>query len=128
MCINTRTSSCWGVVLIICSAIYPIVLTAGDTPKPDTHGIDANSTQKIQQGNPATITQNEIATADQVPSIIKNEFTHATGVSLTIRGGSSLGAYEAGYLYMLTEAIKRNPQYFTAEVLSGASAGAINST
>ena len=49
-----------------------------------------------------------------------------TPLSITIRGGSSLGAYEAGYLYMLTEAMKRNPRYFTPDVLSGASAGTIN--
>ena len=47
-------------------------------------------------------------------------------LSIIIRGGSSLGAYEAGYLYILTEAIKRNPEYFTPDVLSGASAGTIN--
>ncbi|MBN2716269.1 MAG: patatin-like phospholipase family protein [Deltaproteobacteria bacterium] len=49
-----------------------------------------------------------------------------TPLSITIRGGSSLGAYEAGYLFMLTEAIKRNPDHFTPDVLSGASAGTIN--
>jgi len=37
-----------------------------------------------------------------------------------------MGAYEAGYLYMLTELAKRNPRLFRPEVITGASAGTIN--
>lgn len=47
-------------------------------------------------------------------------------ISFTIRGGSALGAYEAGYMYMLTETIKRNRKLFKPEIVTGASAGTIN--
>ena len=49
-------------------------------------------------------------------------------VGITISGGVSLGAYEAGFSYYLTETLKANqttefrPKYYT-----GASAGGINS-
>ena len=50
-------------------------------------------------------------------------------VGVTISGGVSLGSYEGGFAYYLTEALKKNkleskfmPKYYT-----GASAGGINS-
>ena len=50
-------------------------------------------------------------------------------IGLTISGGVSLGSYEAGFAYYLTESLKKNkleakfrPKYYT-----GASAGGINS-
>ena len=48
-------------------------------------------------------------------------------ISLTTSGGVSLGGYQAGYLYYLTEVIKRNPDVFDPRVLTGSSAGTINS-
>lgn len=47
-------------------------------------------------------------------------------LSLTISGGASLGAHEAGYLYYLTEALKLNPNRFNLVMATGASAGSIN--
>src|SRR5688572_11771118 len=47
-------------------------------------------------------------------------------VSLTVSGGVSLGAYEAGYLYYLSETIKLNPERTRLAVATGASAGSIN--
>ena len=47
-------------------------------------------------------------------------------VALTINGGVSLGAYEAGYLYYLTEFFKANPKAFETRVITGASAGTLN--
>jgi predicted acylesterase/phospholipase RssA len=48
-------------------------------------------------------------------------------LALTVAGGVSLGSYEAGYLYYLTETLKRNPEFFDVQVVTGASAGAANS-
>jgi predicted acylesterase/phospholipase RssA len=47
-------------------------------------------------------------------------------LSITISGGSSLGAYQGGYLYYLTEVIKRNPELFELHMITGASAGSVN--
>ncbi len=48
-------------------------------------------------------------------------------LAVTVSGGVSLGAYEAGYLYYMTEVVKRNPKFLEPRVLTGASAGSINS-
>ncbi len=47
-------------------------------------------------------------------------------LSITVRGGVSLGAYEAGYLYYLTEVLKLNSRLADVKVVTGASAGTIN--
>ena len=49
-----------------------------------------------------------------------------TKLSLTISGGVSLGAYQAGFLHYLTKVIKRNPDQWELRVVTGASAGTIN--
>lgn len=48
-------------------------------------------------------------------------------LSLTTSGGVSLGAYQAGYLYYLVEVAKLNPELFAPRVVTGSSAGTINS-
>ena len=48
-------------------------------------------------------------------------------LSITTSGGVSLGGYQAGFLYYLTEVVKLNPRVFQARVLTGSSAGMINS-
>lgn len=48
-------------------------------------------------------------------------------LSLTTSGGVSLGAYQAGFLYYLVEASKLNPELFAPRVVTGSSAGTINS-
>ncbi len=47
-------------------------------------------------------------------------------IAITISGGSSMGAYEAGFLYFMTETIKQHPGRFELRVVTGASAGSIN--
>ena len=47
-------------------------------------------------------------------------------VSLTVSGGVSLGAYQAGYLFYLSEVAKLNPELFDLKMLTGASAGMVN--
>lgn len=54
--------------------------------------------------------------ADAVPNL-----------TLTISGGGSLGMYQAGQLYYLSELYKANPGLATYRTLTGTSAGAINS-
>ena len=48
-------------------------------------------------------------------------------LAITVSGGVSLGAYQAGFLYYLSETIKQNPDLLEFKVLTGASAGLINS-
>lgn len=47
-------------------------------------------------------------------------------LAITVSGGVSLGAYEAGYLYYYTETLKRNRDKFRLHVATGASAGSLN--
>jgi predicted acylesterase/phospholipase RssA len=47
-------------------------------------------------------------------------------LSFTVSGGVSLGAYEAGALYFLTEAIKRSQGDVELRIATGASAGSAN--
>src|SRR5438105_11183147 len=46
--------------------------------------------------------------------------------SITISGGVSLGAYEAGLVYYVTEAMRLNPAAATPRIVTGASAGSVN--
>lgn len=47
-------------------------------------------------------------------------------ISATVGGGVSLGAYQAGFLYYMTEAVKANASAADLRLVSGASAGTIN--
>ncbi len=47
-------------------------------------------------------------------------------LAVTVAGGVSLGAYQGGYLYYLTETAKRNPDLFAPRLVTGASAGMVN--
>jgi predicted acylesterase/phospholipase RssA len=47
-------------------------------------------------------------------------------IALTVSGGVSLGAYQAGYLFYLTEVAKLNSDLFKLRLATGASAGMIN--
>jgi hypothetical protein len=47
-------------------------------------------------------------------------------LAIISRGGSSLGAYEGGYNYYLTEWLKKNKKRFEAKIVTGTSAGSIN--
>jgi Patatin-like phospholipase len=46
--------------------------------------------------------------------------------SITISGGVSLGAYEAGLVYYVLEAMRLNPTAATPRMVTGASAGSVN--
>src|SRR3954471_10185086 len=46
--------------------------------------------------------------------------------SITISGGVSLGAYEAGLVYYVVEAMRLNPEAATPRMVTGASAGSVN--
>jgi predicted acylesterase/phospholipase RssA len=47
-------------------------------------------------------------------------------LGLTVSGGVSLGAFEAGYLYYLFETLKLNPHLSDPRIFTGASAGSAN--
>lgn len=47
-------------------------------------------------------------------------------VAITLSGGVSLGAYQAGSLYFSSRVLRANPELFQARLLTGASAGALN--
>lgn len=47
-------------------------------------------------------------------------------VALTLSGGVSLGAYQAGSLYYTSQLLRENPTLFQTKLLTGASAGALN--
>jgi predicted acylesterase/phospholipase RssA len=49
-----------------------------------------------------------------------------TPISLTVSGGVSLGAYEAGYLYYTLAAQRANPGFARVILATGASAGSVN--
>lgn len=52
--------------------------------------------------------------------------TGRSALGLTVSGGVSLGAYEAGYLYYLSLLFKLNPEHFEPRIFTGASAGSAN--
>lgn len=47
-------------------------------------------------------------------------------LSVTVSGGVSLGAYQAGYLYYLAQVARANPEVIDVKLASGSSAGMIN--
>jgi predicted acylesterase/phospholipase RssA len=57
---------------------------------------------------------------------IEQEAHHRIPLALSISGGTSLGAYEAGYCYYFTEWVKKNEALFDLRVVTGTSAGSIN--
>ncbi|MBI5493599.1 MAG: patatin-like phospholipase family protein [Deltaproteobacteria bacterium] len=56
----------------------------------------------------------------------QEDTTRARPLSITISGGVSLGAYEAGLLYYVVETARLNPGALDPRVFTGASAGSIN--
>ena len=65
---------------------------------------------------------------DNVENVVDNQTESSPiPISLTTSGGVSLGGYQAGYLYYFTEIIKRNPNFFDPKIITGSSAGTLNS-
>jgi predicted acylesterase/phospholipase RssA len=62
------------------------------------------------------------------PSAVRAQATAlpSQAISLTLSGGVSLGVYQAGYLYMWSEAIKRSAGRYRLVLVTGASAGSAN--
>jgi len=52
--------------------------------------------------------------------------TRAAALALTVSGGVSLGSYQAGYLYYLTQTLERDPKREKLVMAAGASAGSVN--
>lgn len=66
------------------------------------------------------------APATEPPPADPRPSTAKVPLAITISGGVSLGAYEGGFLYYLTELIKRNRDRLDLKVVTGASAGSVN--
>lgn len=68
------------------------------------------------------------ASAQDVGDEVQQTLTGASALSLTVGGGASLGAYEAGYLYYLVETLRRNDDVAQLRLATGTSAGSLNAT
>ena len=64
-----------------------------------------------------------LASAEEPPSA---QDLDPASLALVVSGGVSLGTYEAGFLYYLTEMIRQNPDLVQLDVVTGTSAGSIN--
>lgn len=67
--------------------------------------------------------------AQSPPSSVIGDVDPALGaapIALTVSGGVSLGAYEAGFLYYELEVLKQYPDLLNVKAVSGASAGSLN--
>ena len=63
----------------------------------------------------------------EVARAIEHSAQNDIPLSLTISGGVSLGAYQAGYIYYTSEMLRSNHLGVDLKLVTGASAGAINS-
>lgn len=52
--------------------------------------------------------------------------TSPTPVALTLSGGVSLGTHQAGFLYYVSSVFQKNPEVFEPRVMTGSSAGGLN--
>ncbi|MBL0275428.1 MAG: patatin-like phospholipase family protein [Anaeromyxobacter sp.] len=75
-------------------------------------------------GRPALAPAAPAARAGHAPALA--ELRGPPALSLTISGGVSLGAYEAGQLHYMTEVLKANPSLGQLRLVTGASAGSTN--
>jgi predicted acylesterase/phospholipase RssA len=90
-----------------------------------------NAKEKLTNSKEMDQTEQEDADADPADeTVIEESFVPRTAfgipLAVIVRGGVSLGAFEAGYLYYITESIKENPGVFDIRLVTGASAGSIN--
>lgn len=60
------------------------------------------------------------------PAARADDTPRAVPLAVVIRGGASLGSFEAGALYELTEIARATPHFVDPKVLAGTSAGSIN--
>jgi len=66
------------------------------------------------------------ARADESPVPLPPPALPHIPLSVTVGGGVSLGAYQAGFLYYMSESAKKNASALDLKLVSGASAGSIN--
>ncbi len=109
-----------------CSAAFPAPGTAQESP-PQTDK-PAPPTASPENAPASTVEQSNVQALPDAGAEDAFIPSAAFGmpVTFTLRGGVSLGAFEAGYTYYLAEAIKQNPNLFDMRLVTGASAGSIN--
>ncbi len=131
----------------LCICLLAATGIHADTANTDTHTHSLNKVRGSNATHPeSTIGDDDSVAADDIPSSPppqpadppppQNTDTDAPDgpmsalpiqLSLTSSGGVSLGAYQAGYMYYLTEVAKLNPDIMAPMVVTGSSAGTINS-
>jgi predicted acylesterase/phospholipase RssA len=101
-------------------------LGLGTAGASDQQPAETSATSAEAEPEPAV---EDIADAGPAPSEQPAEVEQAKlpiPLAVTVSGGVSLGSYQAGYLYYLTETVKANRELFEVKMLTGASAGLIN--
>ena len=68
----------------------------------------------------------ELSAMRAVPDEIVTKVSEKAQLGFTISGGVSLGSYQAGFMYIMSEAVKENSGVLDLKVASGASAGSAN--
>ncbi len=92
-----------------------------------THALSVDAVEKYGKTEDYywQVENKETRVNEQEPSK-SSPFNRQVSLAVTISGGVSLGAYQAGYLYYLTETAKLNRDLFNLRLVTGASAGTIN--
>jgi predicted acylesterase/phospholipase RssA len=121
-----RKASPQVLLLLVLVAVSGFSLRADDTPdyentQPDNPSDSTDPAVDVQPLSP----EQQLA---QAPAAALEEDKPPGPITLSITGsgGVSLGAYQAGYLYYLSEVAKLNTELLSLRVVTGASAGMIN--
>jgi predicted acylesterase/phospholipase RssA len=121
---RSRSASCCAVGLAA-AAVSLFALAAGGGESERTEPVAAASADAGVE--PADAEVDPDAGTEPEPSEKRARPPLPVPLAVTVSGGVSLGAYQAGFLYYLSETIKKNPELVEYQVLTGASAGMINS-
>ncbi|MCP4674990.1 MAG: patatin-like phospholipase family protein [Deltaproteobacteria bacterium] len=97
--------------------IFPLILAA----------LFCAGATDVDEEDPPAAALTSLDEAAPEPLNEKQGLTKPLSISLTVSGGVSLGAYQAGYLFYLTEVAKLNKDLINPRLVTGASAGMINS-
>lgn len=137
MNLNAKSVHVFGFVLLIASTVASFVDGESLSKKRETDATVLHPPSTIRDSQlPDTKSDEEkgsetnrrrgYASAESTSQAGVEGASRKISLAITISGGVSLGAYQAGYLYYLTETAKRNPTLFDFRLVTGASAGMIN--
>ncbi len=102
--------------------LFPSIIFAQDAAKTDVL-IEPNRDRAVN----VAMTSVTVARQAAIPDLTQfSAGKHAPKqLAIVISGGASLGTYQAGFMYFLTEVVKATPE-FDLRVFTGASAGSAN--